>query len=126
MIRTHKRTLICVIAVAIAGVVVSAFPPYRSYAPDAIVRSVIAEEIAPTGSRPDLEWQDGARKLWQNDPAEVRFYGIEDAAAQNRILESVRKHLAESDLPSIAVRFFPKGRTSTHPVKETRYILIQK
>ena len=126
MTRTRKFTLISVIADAIAGVVVAAFPPYCSYAPDAIVRSVIAEEIAPTGSRPDIEWQDGARNLWRSHPAEVRFYGIEDAAAQNRILESVRKHLAESDLPSIAVRFFPKGRTSTHPVKEARYILIQK
>ncbi|HXB02442.1 MAG TPA: hypothetical protein VNV15_06455 [Opitutaceae bacterium] len=126
MTRPRKLTLFSVIAAAIAGVVVAAFPPYRSYAPDAIVRSVIAEVIIPTGSQPGIEWEDGARKLWQNHPAEVQFYGIEEAAAQNRILESVRKHLAESDLPSIAVRFFPKGRTRTHPVKEILYILIQK
>jgi hypothetical protein len=126
MTPARKLKLISIITGAIIGVFVSEFPPYRSYAPDAIARSVIAEEIALTGSRPDIEWQDGARKLWQNDPAEVSFYEIEDAAAQNRILESVRKHLAESDLPSIVVRFFPKGRTRTHPVKEIRYILIQK
>src|SRR5581483_1757832 len=130
MTRTRKRlALICAVVVAIVSGVMTAFPPYRSYTPDAIVHSVIAEAIIPAfpaDARPDVEWEDGARRLWQSHPAEVRFYGIEEAVVQNRILESVRQHLAKSNLSSIAVCFFPKGRTSTHRVEEIRYLLIQK
>jgi len=126
MTRTRTLALICTVVLATGGVAVVTVPPYRTYAPEAVVRSVISEALLPTDARPEIEWRDGARKFWQNQPAEVRFYGVEEAATQNRILDSVRKHLAESDLPGIAVLFFPKGRTSTHPVEAMRSVLIQK
>jgi hypothetical protein len=126
MTHTRKFVLVGMIVIATVGVVFVTVPPYRTYAPESVVQSVISEAILPTDARPEIEWTDGARKFWRTHPAEVRIFGLEEVAAQDRILNSVRKHLAETDLPEIVVRFFPKGRTSTHPVEAMRYTLIRK
>lgn len=129
MSRPRKLASIGAITVIAIASSLALYPPNHSYTPDTLVRSVIAEAVVPAfpdNARPDIEWENGARRLWQNHPAEVRFYGMEDREAQNRVLKSVRKHLVESDLPNIGVRFFPKGRTSKHPVREIRYVLVQQ
>jgi hypothetical protein len=73
---THPRTLalVCTVVIATVAVVMVTVPPYRTYAPEGVVRSVISEAILPTDARPEIEWTDGARKLWQSHPAEIRFY----------------------------------------------------
>ena len=126
MTTTRVSVLISSVIVASVAVVMIEVPPYRIYAPEAVVQSVLADAIVPANTRPEIEWTDGTRKLWRSYPAEVRFYGIEDAVIQNRVLDSVRKHLSESNIPRIAVRFFPKGKTSSHPVEQLRFIVIQK
>ncbi len=126
MILTRQFVSVCIVVLAALAVVIFVIPPYRTYKPEGIVRSVIAEAILTTDIRPEIEWNDGARKFWRSQSAEIRFYGVEEFPTQNRILNSVRKHLVKSDLPEIAVRFFPKGRTNTNPVEEIRFILIEK